>query len=273
MTDRFEELLWAEHDEELSVSEAGELAALRAAANASRQEGAQAGAHEVGLEAEIRHLAARLDEVEDLEAPPELKGLILGAIDQGGRQTPKSESVPRSGLSPFEHAATGPAPAMGGAWLRWGYLAAGFLLGAGVVYQFAFGPELSPEQASELVGTVIPVPEPAPEGTTSPTAMPVFVHLSARGSRLAASLELGSGLSTIIFSAPGLEVERVDFQEGATGSYEFDSGQVVLQVTGPGRVELSLALAEMDQPFAFSVFGSGIEPFEGEFFLHQLSGS
>ena len=65
MTRRFEELIWAELDEDLSEEEAGELAALRAGADGSGQEVGQEELHEAGLEAEIRRFAARLAEVED----------------------------------------------------------------------------------------------------------------------------------------------------------------------------------------------------------------
>lgn len=275
MTERFEQLVWAELDEELSASEAGELATLRAKALGSGGEGI-GGTKETALETEIRHLAARLAEVEDVEAPAALKGLILKAIDRNDGRVPEPESGDRvpGGVPRLELPPTTPVRADGGSWLRWRTLAAaGLLIGAVVVYQFTTSSDTTGRKG-DLVGTIQPSPGlSTPEGSTTSRDLPDFVELVAGGNRLTASVTLKEGVSTVILAAPGLEVERVDLQEGATGSYESDGDRLTLQLSGAGRAVISLVFADPDQSFSLSTFGIGIEPFEGEFSLHQLSGS
>ncbi len=258
MRDRREQLIWTELDGELSEAEVRELAELRAPGKGSAE------ADE--LEAEIRSLAARLDEVESVAAPAELRGSILEAVTrrgvQGGEQSGGQASIPSLGHFPARIRA---APA----WTKWAAVAAGLSL-AVVAHQIVFGP--GPEDTAGLSGTVLPAPSPEdgsialPSPTELATSMD-FVRLTSQGSRLTASFTPGEGAFTFAFRAPGLEVEHLEFQDGATGSHDLDTDQLTLRVRGPGRAELVLVLGHAEQPFTFSGFGDGIQPFERELSL------
>lgn len=279
MTERFEQLVWAELDEELSASDARELATLRAGALGSGGEAGAGGSKEAALEADIRLLAARLAEVEDVEAPTALKGLILEAVDQSASRPPKPGSdgvlgdTPGFGLSPTSVPPASRGRADRGAWLSWRFLAAaGLVIGAVVVYQVATSSNTTHREGA-LVGTIKPSPSVSTPKAAIPAEFPNFVELVGHGNRLTASVALEEGASTVVLAAPGLEVEGVEFQEGAVGSYESDVGRLTLHLSGPGRVEVMLLFAKPDQSFTLSTVGIGPEPFEGEFLLYQLSGS
>jgi hypothetical protein len=264
MTDRLEELVWVESDGELSAEEARELAELRVGS-------AEAGGVEGGLESEVHELATVLSKVEDVEAPPALKQRILAAIEPGGQLADEPRGSRPEAVAQF------PTPAVaskGGArWRRWGYLAAAVLIGAVALYHLVARDQGS-ENTPELVGTVAPAADPGhPPDSGQRLETPDFARLTQRDGRLLASLELGEGDSAFVFRAPGLEVEQVDFENGASGSYEAGPSQITLRVAGPGRVEVRLAFARPALPITFSASGGDFEPFEAEFFLHQLLGS
>lgn len=262
MTDRLEELVWAELDGELTAEEARELADLRSA-------------HEKdlgsALESEIRELADRLSGIEDVAAPAELKRQILTAIEASRTRADDSSESRSRDVAAFPI----PVPARSGQaqWLRWGTLAAGLLIAGVVLYQLTAG-RVGSERAPEVIGTVAPAPDPGhpPDGGQR-TGLPGSVRLTERDGLLVFSLESGGGDATFVFRAPGLEIDRIDFEDGAKGSYEVGASQVTLRVAGAGRVEARLSLARPERAFTFSGSGSGFEPFEGEFLLHGLSGS
>ena len=264
MTDRLEELAWIELDGELSAEEARELAELR---SASADTAAAGGA----LESEIRRLAAGLSQVEDVDVPPDLTQRILATIDAGRPLVDRSRGSRGEGVAPVAIPTAGRAGRP--QWGRWGYLAAGLLIGGLAVYLLIDGKPGS-ESAPELVGTVAPAPgtgEPPDGGQL--TDLPDSFRLTRRGGWLLASLELGGGDSTFVFRAPGFESGGVVFEDGARGSYQAVSGEITIRAAGRGRVEVRLAPARPEQAITFSASGSGFAPFEGEFFLHQLSGS
>ena len=247
MKERFEELSWIELDGELSADEARELSELRKTGLVSN--GSE-------IEGEIRQLATELDELKPVMPPAELRGQILAAVEKRRKrhQTATIRQFP-------------PPAAAIPSWAKWSGLAAGLVL-AVVAYQSAFGP--GPEDTSALTGTILPMPDAGTPGPQFDTGLD-FVSLRPRGNGLAAILTPGEGAFTFAFRAPGLDLEQIDFRDGATGSYQSEAGGLTIEVRGPGRVELGLVFAEPDRPFAFSVLGEGIEPFDGEFSLQRDS--
>ena len=264
MKNRFEERVWLEIDGDSSPDEARELDALRVE---------RAGGDTPGddLETEIRELAAELSEIRDVEAPASLKPAILAAIASRRSRPNDSGSLNVAGF---------PLPAAQRAsarWRQWGYLAAGLLIASIVLYQLASGIAGS-ERSQELSGTVgsFPVadtPRDTPGADRQIAKLPDFVRLEQRDGLLAASLDTagaGSGDSVFVFSAPGLEVVHIQFEEGAIGSYESSTDSVTVRASGSGRIEVRMALADALQPFHFSASGAELPRFEGEFFLYQL---
>ena len=264
MTDRLEELIWMELDGELGAEEARELAELLSGSSSAA---ADAG----GLEAEIRELAAELGRVEDVPVPAELGRRVLAAIEpsrspaaepQGARVLDLAPRPTGSGSAIGRSIALPTAAAGGwGQWRRWGYLAAG--LGIVGVLVFQLLPQRpGSESPSEMVGTVPAAPETGaavvPEGGAV-AAMPAAVRLSQSDGRLWASLTPGAGDSVFVFRAPGLEIDRVEFEDGARGTYEVTPGQITLRVAGPGRVEARLLLARPERPFRVSASGGDLE--------------
>ncbi|MFQ5527125.1 MAG: hypothetical protein ACE5GX_12795 [Thermoanaerobaculia bacterium] len=253
--DRLEELIWAELDGELGDEETRELAEVRASAGPAQERGED-------LEAEIRHLAARLDEIESVSPPTELRREILDALDRSGtKASDRPPAIP--GALAFPGA--DPIPT----WVKWGGIAAALLL-AVVAHQLAFGPE--PEGTENLTGTMRPVPAPSSISAATEIATGLdYVRFTSHGDRLEAVFFLGDGNATFSFTAPGLTVEAIDFRDGAMGEAivtdELGTQQVRIEATGTGQAHLTLALADPDQPFLFSAFGDAISTFEGEFSL------
>lgn len=252
MTERFEELIWAELDGELSHAESQELLELRK----------QMGPKPQDLEAQLSRLAARLALLEDLPAPVALKDAILGALERtrdqsAGPRREQADSMPKAARYPRRGLRA----------VRWGLLAAGLVIAAVLVYQFALGPGLPTERAAEVVGTIRSESDLA----TPSVDLPDFVVLTARDRRLAATLSPPEGSFAFVFRAANLTLERLEFYDGATGTYEAEPGRLFLQVEGPGRAELLFAELEPEVTVDLAVSGTGDERFERTFLLDQLS--
>ena len=234
--DRIEALLWARVDGTIAPEELAELEAHLA----DHPEPSE-------IDRQISTISEELDNLEEVQPPPELRGRINDAL--------ASATPPTARSNPTSHIHSSPS------WqARWLPLAASLVIGVAVGYLLHPGAGGSIEQTGVTGSMLTP--------TTQPAAVPVEIHLDAgtisasrSGIDIVVDLTLTAKTDlelTLASDGGPVSITSLNSTTQSTTEVTTDLGWVAIRTHGPGAVRLTASTANADELLRLQVSADGI---------------
>ena len=236
--DRIEALLWAQIDGTIEPRELAELEAHLAEHPQPRE-----------IERQITAIAEGLDNLRQVQPPPELRERIDGALANASPPTAHSTSTHQTNSAPVWSA-------------RWLPLAASLVIGVAVGYLLHPDTGVSIDRTGVTGSMLTPAAQPE--------AAPVEIRLDAGAGSVSASR---SGADVVVDVTLTTEIDLGVTLASAGGTVRFaglnssnasatevttEQGWVVIRTRGPGTVTLSVSASDADDPLRLQVSANGV---------------